>query len=73
MNGLQSCLAAFVDAKHEIHLPEHTIAQARSTIQRMLDFAAAYRQFGPANSDLAQHIANFTLWVHKHEHAKNLL
>ena len=75
MNGLQNCIDVLENHHHAVEIPEGVLKQARHSIQKMLDFSAAYREFGAATSqDLNTHIHQFSQWLEQqHEHAQKIL
>lgn len=76
MNGLQNCISALEDQSHAVQVPNDILQAARRSIQRMLDFSTAYREFGAAadGANLNEHIAQFQQWLEQnHEHAQKLL
>ena len=73
MNSLQACAHALQQGDTGITVPAQTLQAARKSIQNMLDFAAAYREFGTASDDLNTHIQHFHHWIRHHERAATFL
>lgn len=69
MNSLPGCLHTLSSTENEIHVPAALRKAALRPIQRMLDFATAWKVFQqqhPASQPLANRQSAFKLWLESH-------
>lgn len=71
MNGLKACAEVLKNAKHEVHIQDDLLIDAKKPILKMLDFAAAYQQVKQGQSlDLSQGKDSYATWLMEQNHEK---